>query len=517
MRKLFGGGDKNATEQVVQQDAKSTQETAVSNDALLKQADLGKEENQGSWLSRAWGGMKDLGSSMGSGAKNGAVTGGMMGALPGLGVGAAAVAASPDDKKKWGGIGGGIMGGLLALPGALAGGVLGAAAGMAKGAFDHMTTDEKAILEKTEGVSNYHVMMEQFAHVYAYGKGDMKTLDMWGYELSSEFEDKNSGFRVIGLKPKDAAAVDPDGQALKPVVAFRGTANKGGALDDLNREGIGTFQFSRNEKEIKNTFGKVGGSADVTGHSLGGALAQLSAARLGGMVRDIITFQAAGINEEDAAKVDAGEHKATHYRTAGDLVHSGGEAFAAGEVVQFDHKGIDSALSHMTFPLAELNALRGKHGAPSVEGTRSGADNWVIGEKGDYHNGHWETEEGQTKSNLHDVDHHEDVSKAPNSAIVSMIGGRKNANHIMDGIANLTGAAERQEDFAAAWKEIRSVCGNIMTADETSDIRSQVVDVILKYDVPPRDHGKFISQAEALMLDVLETRVAVAKDGPQMA
>jgi len=406
-----------------------------------------------------------------------------------------------------------VGGGILALPGAIVGAALGGIGGAFKGLADHIDSDDEQFLKETADIPGYHVLMEQFAHLYAYGKGDMATLAMWGYELSSEHEDKNSGFRVIGLKPTSKDAKDPDGKPLKPVVAFRGTANAGGVLDDINDQGIGTFQFSRNEKETQNVIASTGGTPDVTGHSLGGALAQICAARLGGMVGNIVTFQSAGITGNDAQRIDKDKHEATHYRTEGDLVHSSGEAIAVGKVIEFEQKGTDSALSHMTFPLAQLNAMRAKGDSdtPAVEGVRNGqSDEWVIEEKGDYHNGHWKEDKSEGESLLHRVDRY-DSDEEVHTGLVNMVGGRSGAKATMGAIAS-TGVAERQQVFAKAWKEIRAVCRTVNSDQDIPEVRKRVVDLVIGHNIPPRDHAKFISQAEAAMLDTLQGKVEVVAE-----
>ncbi|MFK7929141.1 MAG: alpha/beta hydrolase [Myxococcota bacterium] len=493
--------------------AKASQQLTGSNQDAVSAAGLEpEEEKKGSWLSRAWSGLKSFGSAAKEGAKNGAVNGAMIGAVPGLAVGGAiGGAAGSLDSDESAVKGAGIGGGILALPGALLGAAAGALIGMADRGIDELRTDEKALLAKTANIPGYHVMLEQLAHTYAYGKGDAKTLEGWGYELNAEHEDKNSGLRVVGFKPKDPSATDPDGKPLKPVVAFRGTANGGGALDDANDQGIGTFQFSRNEKEIEMVFARQGGASDVTGHSLGGALAQLAASRLGGFVGNIVTFQSPGINGAEAQRVDSEKHKATHYRAEGDLVSDSGEGFAKGEVFTFERKGLNSPLSHMTFPLAELNALRAKHdmNLPIVSGARSSDDTWEREEGADFHEGHWADKKVQTQSRLMDVEHSADAQEAPTSAITSVLGaamggGRKMAESVRKTVGGMSGMADRQSGYAAAWREIRGVVRNITSPDQIPAARAQVVDLVIRYEVEPRDHGKFISQAEAAMLTALE-------------
>ena len=480
------------------------------------------ESGSGSWLSKAWNGVASAGGrawdatksrgesildGMMNGARNVGTVGAGVGALPGglVGAGVGGLAGGVLNGKEGAKKGANYAGKALALPGALVGGVVGGAVGAVSGLVDGMTYDEEELLAQTADIPAYHVIVEQLAHKYAYGAGDEATLESWGYEIAAEHEDSSSGFRVISFSAMNGA-MDPDGKPLKPVVAFRGTANAGGALDDVNNQGVGTFQFSRNEKEIEQVASAAQGPTkpDSTGHSLGGALAQLAVARFPGLFSNIVTFQAAGINGTEAQRIDSEEHEATHYRTGGDLVHAGGETFARGEVIQLNTKGFDTALSHMTFPLAELNALRGKTEAdvPVVKGARSDRDTWVADEGGGHHEGHWASEESEARSNLHSVERHEDVDDGSTADVLEMIGGRKTAAKAW-GLLGKTGVASRQQDYAKAWREIRAVAMTVKTQDEVVDVRKRIVDMVIDLGVDPRDHGKFISQAEAAMIDAL--------------
>ena len=483
LKKLFGGDRQE--DQQVQQAQQEELAQGPDNSEQLQQAGLDQEEEQGNWLSRAWGGLKDSGSHIGRSVGNGGKIGAGIGAVPtgliGAGIGAGVGRATGKENT---GTGAKVGGAILGAPGALIGGLLGGLTGLGAAIKDEITYDEEKLLAETANIPAYHIIVEQLAHSFAYGRGDMAQLEAWGYELSAEHEDSNSGFRVVGFKPKAQGALDPDGNPLKPVVAFRGTANAGGALDDINDQGVGTFQFSRNEKEIHNVIAsaRAGSAPDVTGHSLGGALAQLAAARLGSQVGNIITFQAAGINGAEAQRIDSEAHQATHYRAGGDLVHSGGEAFANGEVIQFNTKGLDTALSHMTFPLAELNALRGKKDTdvPHVEGI-----------------------DRVKESHLHSVDRYEDSNNAEQSGIVEAIGGGRNAGKVMGAIAS-TGVSDRQQQYAKAWRQIRAVAMTVRIEADIPGTRERIVSLCIDLGVQPRDHGKFISQAEAAMLDSLE-------------
>ncbi|TNE86365.1 MAG: hypothetical protein EP330_21735 [Deltaproteobacteria bacterium] len=485
----------------------SKQVVEQSNDE--QQEKLGKT----SFLSETW-----------QGVKQGASIGGGLGSAPGLllaGAGAGLADKAGGGKKSK--IGGGLLGGIIAGAGALAGGLVGGLGGLAVRGIDQLRGGDKReqrILEATAAIPAYHVIMEQLAHTYAYGKGDEKTLASWGYEIAHSYEDSSSGFRVVAFSPMSKDAKDPDGKPLQPAVAFRGTANLGGGLDDANDQGIGTFQFGRNEKEIEQTLKAAGSTADVTGHSLGGALAQLAAARFGSMVGNIVTFQSPGINADEAAKIDPKKHEATHYRAAGDVVSDAGAAHAQGKVFSFRHKGMNSPLSHMTFPLAELNALRKKHNfndVPAVDGARSGDDQFLFnrretGEKNwrgkkeyehDHHDGEWATKNDKTVSRLFDVDE-STTDSAKESFLVRMVGGRGTSEGTRKLAGNVTGITDRQKGYAAAWGAIRDLVKTVTSPEHIDSVRQQVVALCIKFEVEVRDHAKFISQAEAFMLSMLE-------------
>jgi len=232
----------------------------------------------------------------------------------------------------------------------------------------------------------YHVILEQLAHNYAYhsgdlsdvkdleGKSDAKYLEQArlkkiGYERKQVVESAATGFQVTLFMPviemrgksADPASLGlPADLRLRPVLAFRGTDGGPDIADDANPAGIGSFQFAMHEEEIGGLIAKANGSGqgapDLTGHSLGGALAQRAAARFTGEIHDIVTFQAPGIGA-DAAKVGE-EHTSTHYMMARDLVSSAGGAHTPGTVVMMGQQMGDSPMSHGAFPLAAIDDQR---------------------------------------------------------------------------------------------------------------------------------------------------------------
>ena len=129
------------------------------------------------------------------------------------------------------------------------------------------------------------------------------------------------------------------------VVCFRGTqpSEWGDIATDFNPDGVGNDQFALNRTVIRQAMESAArsGPVIVTGHSLGGALAQLAASEYPGLVSQITTFQSPGINRSETAKLNAfnAQHQrdgraidSTHYRVEGDAVPAGGEALTHGTV-----------------------------------------------------------------------------------------------------------------------------------------------------------------------------------------
>jgi hypothetical protein len=167
-----------------------------------------------------------------------------------------------------------------------------------------------------------------------------------------------------------------EGSNRKPIVAFRGTvpSKPQTIIADLDPTGIGMYQFNPNRAMIDSQMAMAHqfGQIISTGHSLGGALAQIAAATFPDRVGRIVTFQAPGVSKAMAKQLEDynEEHPdeaimSTHHRVQGDLVPMGGQALTPGVVV--DHKMTGgSALSrnplskHVSMPLAEEATEQGQ-------------------------------------------------------------------------------------------------------------------------------------------------------------
>lgn len=206
------------------------------------------------------------------------------------------------------------------------------------------------------------VVMEQIAHGLAYKDAltpeDQQWLKDQGYQSAGTRLGKN-GLAMLCLTPLTPAR--------KPILAFRGTEPKDAAdgIDDGNPQGVGANQFASNEGEILlaltmlNQFGRV----HVTGHSLGGALAQLTASRFPAMVAQVTTFQSPGINSvnveqlktwnEQAKAVGVAPVQSTHHLFEEDIVSLAGEAHTAGEVSTYSmNTPGPNPLAHLAMPAA---------------------------------------------------------------------------------------------------------------------------------------------------------------------
>lgn len=144
---------------------------------------------------------------------------------------------------------------------------------------------------------------------------------------------------------------------LPPIVAFRGTegisfdmkSEPEGTLDtivgDFAPAGVGYNQYRANHALIKRNMDAAAthGHLIITGHSLGGALAQIAATEFRAVTRECVTFQAANIDQQDVNKVKnynkanpKNPLKSTHYRIDGDVVPNAGQAALPGEIHYFD-------------------------------------------------------------------------------------------------------------------------------------------------------------------------------------
>jgi RTX calcium-binding nonapeptide repeat (4 copies)/Lipase (class 3) len=178
----------------------------------------------------------------------------------------------------------------------------------------------------------------------------------YSYRVDEVFRDGQTGFFAVGLIPNGRYE-----GFLSPVLAVRGTDDVLDFFQDINPNGVGIDQFLNNRDEVENWLDKVSSIAlpDITGHSLGGALAQRIAADYtakGNKMGQVITFNSPGINYVNVATFRPENIEGiTHYVVVGDLVSLAGQAFLPGNVVLLNWSDVD------TNPAVGLNLLK-KHG-----------------------------------------------------------------------------------------------------------------------------------------------------------
>ena len=155
-----------------------------------------------------------------------------------------------------------------------------------------------------------------------------------GYKVEKIFDDSN-GFFALGLVSTTTG--EP------PILVIRGTdPSISDLLADSDPNGIGFKQFSSKKVEVTNwilTKAKV----DITGHSLGGAIAQAFAAELtkdNRIIGDVVTFNSPGISTAEANKFNpANAGSVTHYIVTGDVVSLAGEKFISGNYKLASYQG----------------------------------------------------------------------------------------------------------------------------------------------------------------------------------
>ncbi|HWN71330.1 MAG TPA: hypothetical protein VNM90_27015 [Haliangium sp.] len=169
-------------------------------------------------------------------------------------------------------------------------------------------------------------------------------MEAWGYNPDSLtfLNDSRSGDTETGLQAVRLDPRDPDG-GLGSIVGFRGTepvathqsslTNPTGLLDDvatdLGRD-IGSTQYGPNQERIRALIAGGTGPMTLTGHSLGGALAQHAAADSTDLgIANVVGFQAPGIDRSSAQAFDAanadGHMSVRFHEHNNDVVHRAGE------------------------------------------------------------------------------------------------------------------------------------------------------------------------------------------------
>lgn len=196
------------------------------------------------------------------------------------------------------------------------------------------------------------VRYEFIAHNFGYkdnlGAAEGELLRQWGYQpnWASKINDAATGFFVGLLMP------DPSRSDLTPILVFRGTeggSDIGDIIADIHPVAVGYNQFHDNRAFVQQLIAEAGGAVNVTGHSLGGALAQHCAATFTGSIRQVFTYQAPAIQASAARDFAEQEQQpeVRHHSAAGDLVDNAGDGHLQGDHFRHDVGG--GPLSHVRY------------------------------------------------------------------------------------------------------------------------------------------------------------------------
>ncbi len=212
-----------------------------------------------------------------------------------------------------------------------------------------LTSQTEQATQKQIHDINYEVFLEQIAHDMAYSDTltatQKKLLQEFGYQAEPTISGP-LGFEMRVFIPSHA-------DYPHPIIAFRGTefSSLKDLQADLAPKSVGSTQFKANQRRIDQALQRTAqyGRAWVTGHSLGGALAQLTATTYSDQVARVITFQAPGIdanevkNLEQHNKTSDHDVQSTHYQVSGDVVSTVGDRLTTGEVIKFDMQNSGSS------------------------------------------------------------------------------------------------------------------------------------------------------------------------------
>jgi hypothetical protein len=142
-----------------------------------------------------------------------------------------------------------------------------------------------------------------------------------GLSTSSDYiKDEHTGLAVTRFdRMDDVSEVHESAQDLDAQVAFRGTADIGGLRSDTGWE-IGDDQYSGRKGLIRDMI-RRDGPVGISGHSLGGAMAQHAAADNAEHTSQLTTFQGAGVGLGTKFKGQKGDFGVDHFEAGQDIVH----------------------------------------------------------------------------------------------------------------------------------------------------------------------------------------------------
>ncbi|MEO0969588.1 MAG: DUF4157 domain-containing protein, partial [Cyanobacteria bacterium J06639_18] len=208
-------------------------------------------------------------------------------------------------------------------------------------------------------IPDSHILLEYVAHHVVYDHYALKDpeqsaiLKRAGYNIKKVYwRTGRYGFQACLILPSSNHRKTPT-----PILAIRGTDSLGGLSTDFDFAQVGSNQFLANRKQISELLNLAEGSVDLTGHSLGGAVAQIIATNFPGKVRNLVTFQSPGINLSTQSKFnrlkksEQPEH-ITHHIAGRDLVDFAGGGRLPGSIYEHEQQSGSPIDAHKAFLFA---------------------------------------------------------------------------------------------------------------------------------------------------------------------
>jgi pimeloyl-ACP methyl ester carboxylesterase len=204
--------------------------------------------------------------------------------------------------------------------------------------------------------------LELIAHGLAYSYPSVQepeTLEAAGYDTSTKsigaFTDPIDGLQYVWIKPRTDEAGKP---LTDPILGFRGTADMSNVISDADPSGVGHMLFEKHTTDVQAKMSELSlitGKVLVTGHSLGGSLAQRAALLAPGLVARLVTFQSPGISFIAIDKLEQLAGNVTHHIATKDVVDLAGGYNVPGAYIVHQIPGYHTPLTHTAHLLKDDN------------------------------------------------------------------------------------------------------------------------------------------------------------------
>ena len=218
-----------------------------------------------------------------------------------------------------------------------------------------LRSDHVARMHQLEGRNAADLSDDEREELQAWERHSAQ-LRSWGYnpEITSanEVYNEDTGMYAVRYDPLQEGdeGYDPDAgydPERGSITSFAGTHSLQDGRVDFDRE-VGSLQYERNQEQIQALIhGGTGERQTITGHSLGGYLAQRAAVDATDQIDEVVTFQAGGLSHEHAQQFEdnRGDIAVRHHSSSADFVHLAGEERLRGDT--FHHHSDDAAFGHL--------------------------------------------------------------------------------------------------------------------------------------------------------------------------